>query len=176
MMTRNELDALALPKCVAGGVTYSYLMRELERGHLIIPDYQRGRVWSAKQASLFVGYVLTGGQPPPIWVQQHPTLDLEEIVDGLQRVTAMKDFFADKIPALLPNGAEVYYSSFDPDCAGRFKSLHINKMITSLTTRADVLKLYLQLNRGGTVHTDAEIERVRAMLRVEEQASPAAVK
>lgn len=37
--------------------------------------------------------------------------------------------------------------------------------------RADVLLLYLKLNRGGSVHTDDEIERVRDLLRVE-QAAP----
>jgi len=34
-------------------------------------------------------------------------------------------------------------------------------------TRADRLRLYLRLNRGGTIHTDDEIERVRAMLAAE---------
>ena len=163
-MTRADLDALALPKTVQGGITYTYLLREMESGRLIVPDYQRGRVWTPEQAGLFVGFVLTGGQPPPIWIQQHPDADREEIIDGLQRVSAMRDFFADKIPAILPNGAEVYRADFDPDCGGLFRSLHITKMIVSLPTRAEVLRLYLRLNRGGTVHSDAEIRRVQELL------------
>lgn len=166
----RDLDALALPRAVLGGAPYRLIFHDMKIGRLVVPDYQRGRVWSAEQSARFVGYVVTGGQPPPIWVQQHPELDLEEIVDGLQRLSAMRDFFDDKIPALVPNGAEVLHSGFDPDCTGRFRSLHVNKMITSLPTRADVLRLYLRLNSGGTVHTNAELRRVAELLRREEHA------
>jgi hypothetical protein len=34
----------------------------------------------------------------------------------------------------------------------------------SLASRAEVLRFYLNINAGGTPHTNSEIERVRAML------------
>jgi hypothetical protein len=34
-------------------------------------------------------------------------------------------------------------------------------------TRTECLELYIRLNRGGTPHTEAEIERVREMLEIE---------
>ncbi len=163
-MNRADLQNLALPSAKQGGITYVYLFREMDAGRLIIPDYQRGRVWSAEQSSLFAGFVLTGGQPPPIWIQEYPDADIEEIVDGLQRISAMRAFFDGEIPAELPNGERVYRRNLDDDCAGMLKGLYLTKMIVRLPRRADVLRLYLRLNRGGTVHTDAEIGRVVALL------------
>ena len=37
-----------------------------------------------------------------------------------------------------------------------------------LESRAEVLRFYLKLNRGGTVHSDAEIDRVKHLLVLEE--------
>lgn len=39
-----------------------------------------------------------------------------------------------------------------------------------LSTRAEVLKLYLLLNSGGVVHSTEEIARVRKLLEREERA------
>lgn len=170
-MNRAAIRAFELPDAKDFGTTYRYLFSEMDKGRIIIPDYQRGRVWTREQAQLFAGFVLTGGKPPPVWTQQHLDEDVEEVVDGLQRITAMRAFYDGEIPAELPNGQRVYRHELAPDCEGLLKGLHIIKMVTRLPTRADVLKLYLSLNRGGTVHTDADIERVRAMLRDEERAA-----
>lgn len=164
MMNRKDIDALALPSAKQGGTTYVYLIQEMNAGRIIIPDYQRGRVWTPEQSARFVGFVLTGGCPPPIWIQEYPDAEVEEIVDGLQRISAMWAFFDGEIPAELPNGGRVYRYNLDADCNGLLKGLYLTKMIVRLPYRADVLRLYLRLNRGGTVHTDAEIARVQALL------------
>jgi len=39
---------------------------------------------------------------------------------------------------------------------------------TSWKTRAEVLTWYLQINAGGVVHSDEEIERVKELLKEEE--------
>ena len=169
-LTYADIQALELPPARDGGAPYRLMFKDMDSGHLIVPDYQRGRVWSPKQAALFAGFVLTKGQPPPVWIQEHPDADTEEIIDGLQRLSAMRDFFDGKIPAELPDGRVCFRGDLAADCDGLFKSLHITKKIVRLPTRADVLRLYLRLNRGGTVHSDAEISRVQEMLRDEEQA------
>lgn len=167
MITRAHLDALSLPSAKDGGSTYRYLLSEMDRGRLIIPDYQRGRVWTSEQSARFMGYVLTGGQPPPIWVQEHPNEDVEEVIDGLQRLTAFRAFMDGEVPVELPDGRNVFIGDLAPDAVIRLRGLHITKMIVRLPTRADVLRLYLRLNRGGTVHTDTEIARVEALLAKE---------
>ena len=167
MITRADLDALSLPSAKDGGATYRYLLSEMDKGHLIVSDYQRGRVWTSEQSARFMGFVLTGGQPPPIWVQEHPNADIEEVVDGLQRLTAFRAFMDGAVPAELPDGRHIFIGDIAPDAMIRLRGLHITKKIVRLPTRADVLRLYLRLNRGGTVHTDAEIARVEAMLAKE---------
>lgn len=164
VITRSDLHSLSLPSAKQGGATYRYLLKEMDLGRLIVPDYQRGRVWTDEQSSLFVGFVLTGGQPPPVWIQEHPDSETEEIVDGLQRLSAMRLFMEGAIPAELPNSQRVWRRDLSEDANILLHSLHINKMIVCLPTRADVLRLYLRLNRGGTVHTEAEINRVQALL------------
>ena len=164
VVTRSDLHSLSLPSAKQGGATYRYILKEMDVGRLIIPDYQRGRVWTDEQSALFVGFVLTGGQPPPIWIQEHPDSETEEIVDGLQRLSAMRLFMEGAIPAELPNSQRVWRKDLDGDCDGMLKGLYLTKMIVCLPTRADVLRLYLRLNRGGTVHTEAEINRVNELL------------
>ena len=41
--------------------------------------------------------------------------------------------------------------------------------INNLQTRKEVLQWYIELNSGGTVHTDAEIDRVKKLLRKEDE-------
>lgn len=171
MITSADLDALSLPSTHSGGSPWRLLLIDMDKGRLIVPDYQRGRVWTSEQSARFMGYVLTGGQPPPIWVQEHADEFVDEVIDGLQRLTAFRAFMDGAVPAELPDGRRVFISDLAPDAVVRLRGLHINKMIVRLPTRADVLKLYLRLNRGGTVHTDTEIERVQAMLRDEERAA-----
>ena len=115
MITRADLDALSLPSTRSGGATYRYLLIDMDKGRLIIPDYQRGRVWTPEQSARFMGYVLTGGQPPPIWVQEHPNEDVEEVIDGLQRLTAFRAFMDGEVPAELPDGRRIFIGDLAPD-------------------------------------------------------------
>lgn len=137
---------------------------------LVVPDYQRARVWTDEQCSKFIGFIAEGGEAPPLWVQRWPdgSLKPDELVDGLQRITAVRRFLANEVPMELTDGTRVYLRDF---------SEKDQKMLISTTagpnlvlryvkyeTRADVLRFYIRLNRGGTVHSDAEIDRVKALL------------
>lgn len=56
---------------------------------------------------------------------------------------------------------------------GHYRSEYTDRMrlhmgfkwrVCSLSTRAEILQLYLNINAGGTPHTQAELDRVRIML------------
>lgn len=140
----------------------------------IVPDYQRDRVWTPKQSALYVGAMLENGPTMAAlpfvfqrWPESRHTPPPDEIVDGLQRITALRDFMAHDAPAELSSGDVVRLSDFDAEDQGCIGGMHATIQYVTLPTRAEVLRLYLRLNRGGTVHTDAEIDRVRALLAKE---------
>ena len=131
------------------------------------PDYQRGHVWSDRQASQFVGHLIEGGSVPPIVINTDPTYARsDEIVDGKQRLTAVCRWLNGEVPAELTDGRKVNYGDLDEESQRYLTSLSGPTITANYVQlpRSEVLRLYLRLNRGGTIHTDAEIDRVRGLL------------
>lgn len=141
----------------------------------ICPDYQRGRVWTDEQASRFVGFLAEGGAAPVIFVQRWPmkpdaSQPIDEVIDGLQRITALLRFGDNQIPMETPLGERAYLRDFseqDQKWLRGTSGFRLDLQVVECPTRAAVLELYIRLNRGGTPHSEAEIERVRAMLQAE---------
>lgn len=131
------------------------------------PEYQRGHVWTEEQQRRFAGHVIEGGAVPPIIVRRDRTYQLpDEVVDGKQRLTALYRWLKDEIPAELRDGTLLWIHDLDPEAKRFITGIggpHLSFRYGYWTQR-EVLDLYIKLNRGGTVHTDAEIDRVRQML------------
>jgi hypothetical protein len=130
------------------------------------PDFQRFHVWTKDQQSAYIEFCLRGGRSGrdiywnmPSWhVGQGGRM---ELIDGKQRIEAVRAFHRNE---LLVFGAP--YSEFDPLTMRFFLSsfkMHVN----DLRTRAEVLQWYLEMNSGGTPHTEDEINRVRGLLEKE---------
>jgi len=125
------------------------------------PDFQRGHVWTDEQRVAWIEYKLAGGPGAdtiyfncPGWMNDFK--GPFEIVDGLQRLTALLMFMNDKIRAY-----GKYYSEFEgripPECDLKFN-------INNLKTRKEVLTWYIQMNSAGTPHSEEEIDRVKDLL------------
>lgn len=80
-------------------------------------------------------------------------------VDGLQRTTAIMRFIDNEIPAF-----GVYYKDFEDNLP---MEIDIIVNINELKTRKEVLKWYIEMNEGGTPHTEEEIERVKRLMESE---------
>lgn len=126
--------------------------------NLVLPPWQRPEVWTDEQKvrfieGIFLGlgagyYVLNspdwgkGGKPLPMagW-----------LLDGQQRITAIRDFLADRFPVF----GDVFYSSLDPVVARRrFLREPFPRIELDYTGDEAVLReLYNRLNFGGTPHT-----------------------
>jgi hypothetical protein len=133
-----------------------------EDGLNLEPDFQRAHVWTREQQVAYVEYVMQGGE-----VGRNLTFNAKgwgynlvigsyEIVDGKQRLEAVRSFLRDEFRA-----------------HGHFRSEYTDRMrfhmgfkwrVCSLETRAEILQLYLNINAGGTPHTQEELDRVRIML------------
>lgn len=126
------------------------------------PDYQREYVWTEDQEIAYVEYILKGGISGkiiylncPSWMKSfnHPL----EVVDGKQRLTSVLKFLNNKITAFGIYRKE-YEGIIPSHC---YFTIKINK----LKRRYEILNWYLELNTGGTVHTQEELGRVRNMMK-----------
>lgn len=137
------------------------------------PDFQRGHVWVESQQIAYVEFFLRGGKTGrkiyfncPNWIvgnSDYETLPMQ-CVDGLQRITALRRFVNNEIPAF-----GCYYKDFE-DSPRRSQSVfQIN--INSLDTRLEVLEWYLQMNEGGIAHSEKELDRIRLLIEEEKAKS-----
>jgi hypothetical protein len=135
----------------------------------ISPDFQRGHVWTRKQSSKYIEFLLRNGQSStdiywnnPYWLTASTnfTTDLSDkllLVDGKQRLLACCDYVNNILPAF-GHYANEYEDKLG--MAGPRLRVHIN----NLRFRKEVLQWYLDLNEGGVVHTKKELDKVRSML------------
>jgi len=165
-----------IPKFISHGnyaVDYpiDYLIKWLEEEKQemdlqMCPDFQRGHVWTEAQQIAFVEFLLRGGKSGrdlyfncPSWHRQVPEGAYNDYVcvDGLQRITAINRFINNEIKVF-----ESYRKEYtdSPRLLQDTMRVHVN----DLKTKREVLQWYLEMNAGGTPHTDEEINRVRKMM------------
>lgn len=130
------------------------------------PDYQRGHVWTPEQQTAFVEYQLLGGESgrkiifvAEDWARMPDGMKIE-LLDGKQRLTAVQAFLAGEIPA---------FGHYIGDWEGHLRGVvyYFEFQVIDCPSREDRLRLYLQHNGGGVVHSQAELDRMRALLAAE---------
>jgi uncharacterized protein with ParB-like and HNH nuclease domain len=132
------------------------------------PDYQRGYVWTMEQKIKYIEYQLQGGTSGkeiyfncPNWMRwdrynkkygKNPTL---ELVDGKQRITAILEFLNNKVKAFgkFFNEFEDWNTNMTGMGLPRL-SIHIN----NLETEEEIVRWYLGMNTGGSIHTEADLK------------------
>jgi hypothetical protein len=130
----------------------------------LIPDFQRGHVWTEKQQIAFVEYIFRGGDSGrEIYFNHgHWTSDYKDdmvLVDGLQRITACLRFLRNEIPIFGCKRNEI---------EGKIgMSIYLYFNVNNLKTRTQVLTWYLEMNSGGTVHTEDDLNKVKKLLEIE---------
>lgn len=136
------------------------------------PDFQRGHVWTDAQRIAYVEALLrktTTGRilfNCPGWTRAPSTqgdipANAFQCVDGLQRLTAVRKFMAGELGVF--GGMTATDLKGTPFNAFRM-TYRLQVGIYEFTSRSDLLQFYLDLNNGGTVHSEQEIERVRTLL------------
>lgn len=127
------------------------------------PPFQRPHVWSLSQKVRYCEFILKGGTTGkdiylncPDWNRAVNITDYV-LVDGKQRLDAVLGFMNDEFPVFGAYRSE--YTDAPHDVRHVFH-WHVN----DLTTWDEILQWYLDLNRGGVIHTDDEITRVQALL------------
>lgn len=132
------------------------------------PDFQRGHVWSENQQIAYLEFCLRGGLTgnqilfnSAGWMSNNPSRKIV-LVDGKQRLEAWRRFLNNEIKV---------FDSLYKEYEGYIGNYSLTFMINDLPTRAEVLQWYIDLNSGGTVHSNSEINRVRELLNLEKNIS-----
>ena len=148
-----------------------YLVETLRNVHtggsvVLCPDYQRGRVWTECQQRAWIQFRLSGGVGgETVFFNEYPS-GVIELVDGLQRITAVRRFVAGELAVYRGVGdrSEGWLVHEMDRKIFRMPQTILRVVVNSLRTRRQVLRWYLELNGGGTPHTPSELDRVRGLL------------
>lgn len=165
--TRQATYAVDIP----WGYFVQHYVKEVTEGRLDVnPAFQRGYVWTQAQQVRYVEFILRGGATgrniycnDPTWMKIRKMDDPNYVlVDGKQRVDAVLSFLNNEFKVF-----GHFYHEFEDKLSmtGASFRWHVN----DLATHEEVLQWYLDLNVGGTVHSDDEINKVREMLARKEQ-------
>ncbi|MDH0348200.1 DUF262 domain-containing protein [Aeromonas dhakensis] len=138
------------------------------------PDFQRGHVWTKAQRVAFIEGLYRGtvGESQriiqfnaPYWGLDKHEGDLPnevQIVDGLQRLTTVRLYVADELKIF----GGLRASDFnDSRYSVKMSNWRLRFNIHTFIWRHELLRYYLDINSGGTPHSKAELERVRALLK-----------
>lgn len=140
---------------------YEYL-RQLNKGKIVIqPEFQRNQVWKLTQKSRFIESVILNFPLPPIYLNQ----DLENkyiVIDGLQRTTALSEFFDDKFALCDLEALPHYNGKKFSDLSGVLQSKLENKKLTIFSLKPStpmyvIYDLFKRINTGGTQLNRQEI-------------------
>jgi len=148
------------PQIPLEDVPYTIERYVSQYGLQLNPDFQRGHVWTTEQQIAFVTYLLRGGASGRDIYFNHPgwmgSFEGEFVcVDGLQRLTAIMRFLNDEIRVF----GKLFSEFTGRMPSGNDLTFHIN----DLKNRKDVLTWYLEMNSGGTPHSEEELNRVRKL-------------
>lgn len=129
----------------------------------LCPDFQRGHVWTREQQIAYVEFKLRGGMGSHEirfncagWMGDFRGPFV--LVDGLQRLTAVRKFLNNEIPAF----GHFLHEYEDPR---ELMNIDFVFSVNDVSDYNDVLKWYVEMNSGGVVHTEEEINRVKDMIK-----------
>ena len=162
----RRLDFMQYP----ADYTLRVLFDKWERGQLLIPNYQRGFVWSQTQASRLVESFLLGLPIPQIFLFQPYSGHTLEVVDGQQRLSTIAQFFSGDSPkwgkfplrGVMANWNKRTYSELTQEDQQTLDDAVLRSIIIRPLQREDVSSVYSifeRLNTGGTQLSAMEIRR-----------------
>ena len=126
------------------------------------PPYQRGYVWTDEQKTAYLEYIVKDGTSGkdifwncPGWMNSFrgPL----ELVDGKQRIYSVLDFLNGKIKVF-----GHFYNEYEDTFDWLVCRFHFH--VHDLNNKIDVVQWYLDMNTGGSIHTEEDLEPARRML------------
>lgn len=128
-----------------------------------VPPYQRNLAWNNEQKSQFIESLIIG-LPIPFMFFYQTDEGRMEIVDGSQRMRAMRSFLKEGMRlrdlVLVPELNGFSFDDLTPDRRNKLEDITIRTIIldtdTDPSTRAE---MFARINRMGTTANEAEVRR-----------------
>jgi len=136
--------------------------RWFTKGRLIVdPEWQRKYVWDRKRASRLIESFLIELPVPVIYLSLNDE-GKYEVIDGLQRLTSVFDYFANKYKL---TGLEILshlngrqFADLDADLQGKLEDTTLRTFELAQTVPKDLMFIIFErLNTGGMALNDMEI-------------------
>ena len=150
-----------------GFVSYvDFINEQVDKYNLQLkPEFQRGHIWTLDQQEKYIEFILRGGKTGRDFYFNLDRKTNEYVcVDGLQRTTAFVRFIDGEI--------KVFDQYFDDFCFTKRETdgnplpeFRVNVYMNYLENKREVLQWYVDMNAGGTPHTNDEIEKVKKMIQ-----------
>jgi hypothetical protein len=125
------------------------------------PDFQRGEVWPVKKKQRLIDTILRQWHIPPVHLIELPERKLE-VLDGQQRLIAIRDFARDEFPVdgtIEPSNDEIRflhglrYNELPPEVRRLFNQYPIRVIGVADYNPAEVGELFLRLNQPANLTT-----------------------
>ena len=149
------------------------LVRRLNEGDVLVPDWQRHYVWNIRQASSFVESLLLGLPVPGIFLGTDPESGRLYVIDGQQRLKSLQFFYAGKFkesagqPFKLTGVDDPFEGLARDDLDDAARRELNNSLIHATVVRqldppdndTSMYQIYKRLNTGGNKVNAQEIRR-----------------
>ena len=150
-----------------GFVSYiDFISEQIENfGLQLNPDFQRGHVWIEEQQEKYIEFILRGGKSGrDFYFNWNRKTNEYVCVDGLQRTVAFKRFFDGEIKVFNQTYDDFYFTKRETG-SNPLPEFRVNVYINYLESKKEILEWYIDMNSGGTPHSNDEIERIRNIIR-----------
>ena len=137
------------------------------RDRIEIPDWQRSKVWSPKKKQKFLDTILKGWHVPILYFRKVGD-EAFECVDGQQRLTAIWEFFDNKI-SLSEESQKMYggplYKNLKPSVSDKFDDYILQIEEIEEATDDEVKELFQRLQLGTALNTPEKLNAIHGGLR-----------
>lgn len=151
-------------RCDLTNLEIESVCNRIKNGDIILqPDFQRGEVWSLQKKKKLIDSILRGWKIPPIHVVVNFS-DIDEVLDGQQRLASIRDFYNDDFPVdgkiapedpLIIKYHGLRYSELPIEVQRRFKKYDLIIIRLSEFKAEEPAELFYRLNQPVTL-TSAE--------------------
>lgn len=151
-------------KCESTDLEVETLVNRIKSGDIDLqPDFQRGEIWTTQKKQKLIDSILRGWKIPPIHVINNGKA-IDEVLDGQQRLAAIRDFFDNIIcidGRILPENPQIielnglHYRDLPREWQRRFRQYSIVVIRLTEYRPEEPAELFDRLNQPTTL-TSAE--------------------